>query len=107
MRTFGAFLLAATLGAGMGVQGVAQAKGKKKGDEAAPRASSSEVQKLKAVRFGDPKAGFFKWGMHPDEVQKLASVQVEVTPAFAAPAAVNNPRAARILTFRIGFPLLW
>jgi hypothetical protein len=77
MRTFGAFLLAATLGAGIGVHGVAQAKGKKKGDEAAPRASSSEVGKLKAVRFGDPKAGFFKWGMHPDEVQKLASVQVE------------------------------
>jgi hypothetical protein len=79
MRTFGAFLLAATLGAGLGFHGAAEAKGKKKGrgDDAAPSASADEVNKLKAVRLGDPKAGIFKWGMKPEEVMALVRVSVD------------------------------
>jgi hypothetical protein len=71
MTKFGAFLIASALGATLGLPGaVAEAKGKsRKGHEdAAPTASAEEVNKLKAVRLGDPKAGTFKWGMKPDEV---------------------------------------
>ncbi|HEY2728385.1 MAG TPA: hypothetical protein VGK52_00495 [Polyangia bacterium] len=80
MRTFGTFLVASALGAVVALQGsAALAKGKtKKGrDDAAPAASVEEVNKLKAVRLGDPKAGTFKWGMKPDEVEKLVDVQIE------------------------------
>jgi hypothetical protein len=79
MRTFRKLLIVSTLGAAVSLQAgtPAQAKGKKKGEEAAPKASPAEVNKLKAVRFGDPKAGTFKWGMKPDEVQNLVRVQVE------------------------------
>lgn len=79
MRTFGTFLLAATLGAGglHGSTALAKGKGKPKGEEAAPKANPAEVNKLKAVRFGDPKAGSFKWGMKPDEVQALVRKQIE------------------------------
>src|SRR4051812_24284714 len=79
MRTPGLVLLASTLGAALTLNGAAAlAKGKKgKGGDAAPAASASEVNKLKAVRFGDPKAGMFKWGMKPEEVQQLVRVQVE------------------------------
>jgi hypothetical protein len=78
MRTVGTFLLAATLG-GVGLYGapaMAKGKGKARGEEAAPKANASEVNKLKAVRFGDPKAGTFKWGMKPEEVQELVRKQV-------------------------------
>jgi hypothetical protein len=80
MRTFGTFLVASALGAVVGLHGSAAfAKGKaKKGrDDAAPAASADEVNKLKAVRLGDPKAGTFKWGMKPEDVEKLVSVQIE------------------------------
>ena len=79
MRNFRTFLLVSTLGAAVTFpSAVALAKGKKKGgEEAAPKASVAEVGKLKAVRFGDPKAGTFKWGMKPEEVQQLVRVQVE------------------------------
>src|SRR5262245_11653201 len=79
MRSVGTFLLAVSLGTGAGLHATEAlaAKGKKKGEEAAPKASVSEVNKLKAVRFGDPKAGSFKWGLKPEEVEKLISVQIE------------------------------
>jgi hypothetical protein len=52
-------------------------KGKKKsGEGSAPAASAKEVDKLKAVRLGDPDAGTFKWGMKPEEV--MASVRLAV-----------------------------
>lgn len=78
MRTFGTFLLAATLGGAAlyGAPAMAKGKGKAKGEEAAPKANVGEVNKLKAVRFGDPKAGTFKWGMKPEEVQALVRKQV-------------------------------
>jgi hypothetical protein len=47
------------------------------GGGAAPAASSAEVNKLKAVRLGDPKAGTFKWGMKPEEVMAQARTSVE------------------------------
>ncbi|HVX97538.1 MAG TPA: hypothetical protein VHK47_21680, partial [Polyangia bacterium] len=62
MRTFGRFLVASALGAVVASQGSAAfAKKVRKagGEESAPKASSAEVNKLKAVRLGDPKAGFF------------------------------------------------
>ena len=71
MRTTGVLLLALSLGTGVAIHGApAHAKGKAKrgGDDAAPAASAAEVNKLKAVRLGDPKAGTFKWGMKPEEV---------------------------------------
>ena len=42
-----------------------------------PSASSAEVNKLKAVRLGDPKAGTFKWGMKPEEVMAQVRTAVE------------------------------
>ena len=79
MRTLGTFLVASALGAVVGLHGsAALAKGKRKvRDDAAPTASAAEVNKLKAVRLGDPKAGTFKWGMKPEEVEKLVEVQIE------------------------------
>jgi len=81
MRTSRTLLVASVasmLGALLGLNGSALAKGKRKvRDDAAPAASASEVNKLKAVRLGDPKAGTFKWGMKPDEVEKLVDVQIE------------------------------
>ena len=35
------------------------------------------MNKLKAVRLGDPKAGTFKWGMKPEEVMAQAKTAVE------------------------------
>jgi hypothetical protein len=81
MRTFGTFLIASVLGTAVGLHGsaaLAKKVRKSGGDEAAaPKASSAEVNKLKAVRLGDPKAGTFKWGMKPEEVEKLVDVQIE------------------------------
>ena len=82
MRITGAFVLALSLGVvavGVGTPSSAQAKGKKKSGEGgggAPTASAKEVDKLKAVRLGDPDAGTFKWGMKPEEV--MASVRLSV-----------------------------
>jgi hypothetical protein len=85
MRTVGVFLLALSVGAGLAITSApAAAKGKARktarggGDDApAPAASGAEVNKLKAVSLGDPKAGFFKWGMKPEEVMALVRVSVE------------------------------
>ncbi|HVZ71692.1 MAG TPA: hypothetical protein VHJ20_04895 [Polyangia bacterium] len=76
-RTFGSFSIALALAA-VGLSGSpAFAKPKRKGGEsAAPTASAAEVNKLKAVRLGDPKAGTFKWGMKPEEI--LAQVQKSI-----------------------------
>ncbi len=78
MRITGAFVLALSLGvAAVGVSATSQAKAKKKaGAEKAPAANPKEVDKLKAVRLGDPNAGTFKWGMKPEEV--MASVRVAI-----------------------------
>jgi hypothetical protein len=67
-------VLAASLGVTTVLAGAptrAYAKGKKGGGGAAPAASAGEVNKLKAVRLGDPKAGTFKWGSKPEEVMAL------------------------------------
>src|SRR5262249_27513923 len=74
MRTTGVFMFALCLPALASAP--ASAKGKAKGDAAAP-AGSSEVNKLKAVRLGDPKAGAFRWGMKADEVMAQATASVE------------------------------
>jgi hypothetical protein len=85
MRITGAFVLALSLGVVAVVAGTpshANAKGskgsKKKGGEGgAPTASAKEVDKLKAVRLGDPDAGTFKWGMKPEEVMAAVRLSVE------------------------------
>jgi hypothetical protein len=80
MRTLGTFLVASVLGTVVGLHGApALAKKVRKAgaEDSAPKASSAEVNKLKAVRLGDPKAGTFKWGMKPEDVEKLVDVQIE------------------------------
>src|SRR4029079_9615317 len=80
MRITGAFALSLSLGAAVAVASAAShAKGaaKKSGGGSAPAASSAEINKLKAVRLGDPKAGTFKWGMKPEEVMGQAKTAVE------------------------------
>ncbi len=82
MRITGAFVLALSLGVaavGAGTPSyAAKAKGKKKGGEGgAPTASAKEVDKLKAVRLGDPDAGTFKWGMKPEEVMAAVRLSIE------------------------------
>ena len=85
MRITGAFVLALSLGtAALVASPASHAKGKAKtqgggsGDEGhAPTASASEVNKLKAVHLGDPKAGTFKWGMKPEEVVAEVRVSIE------------------------------
>jgi hypothetical protein len=47
---------------------LAKGKGKSKGEGAAPAANAEEIDKLKAIHLGDPKAGLFKWGSSPEEV---------------------------------------
>lgn len=71
MRTFGRLLLALGLSAGLSLTGGAPAlaKGKGKGGKGGgENANAAEIDKLKAVRLGDPKAGVFKWNMSPEEV---------------------------------------
>jgi hypothetical protein len=80
MRTSGAFVLALSLGVvAVAASTPSYAKGKKKGggEGSAPVASSKEVDKLKAVRLGDPDAGTFKWGMKPEEVMAATRLAVE------------------------------
>lgn len=80
MRITGTCVLALSLGvAAVGTSAPSYAKGKKKGggEGSAPTASAKEVDKLKAVRLGDPDAGTFKWGMHPEEVMAAARLAVE------------------------------
>lgn len=85
MRITGAFVLALSLGVaavGAGTPSYAAKtkgnNGKKKGGEgSAPTASAKEVDKLKAVRLGDPDAGTFKWGMKPEEVVAAVRISVE------------------------------
>ncbi len=80
MRMTGAFVLALSLGVAVSAASTpSYAKGKKKGggEGSAPTASAKEVDKLKAVRLGDPDAGTFKWGMKPEEVMAAARQSVE------------------------------
>src|SRR5438046_1183350 len=84
MRITGTFALTLSLGAAVAVAGVSRfavagkvAKKGGGGGGAAPSASSAEVNKLKAVRLGDPKAGTFKWGMKPEEVMAQVRTSVE------------------------------
>jgi len=81
MRITGTFALSLSLGAAAAVAGFSgYANAGKKGGGgggAPPVASSAEVNKLKAVRLGDPKAGTFKWGMKPEEVMAQAKTAVE------------------------------
>jgi hypothetical protein len=73
MRTSGRFLLALAFGAATSLTlgASAFAKGKGKAGGAVPAANGDEIDKLKAVRLGDPKAGVFKWQMSPEEVTGL------------------------------------
>ncbi len=83
MRITGAFVLALSLGVAVSATsatGYAKAKPAKKkggGEWAAPTASPAEVNKLKAVRLGDPNAGTFKWGMKPEEVMAAVRTAIE------------------------------
>jgi hypothetical protein len=74
MRTFGLLLLALGISAGASLTSSAPAfaKGKSRGGgDAVPAGNAEEIDKLKAVRLGDPKAGTFKWQMSPEEVMGL------------------------------------
>jgi hypothetical protein len=68
-------LLALGIGAGASLTSSAPvfAKGRAKGraEGAVPTANSAEIDKLKAVHLGEPKAGIFKWQMSPEEVMGL------------------------------------
>jgi hypothetical protein len=80
MRTFGRLLLALGLSAGVsltiGAPAFAKGKGKAgKGEGGA--GNSAEIDKLKAVRLGDPKAGVFKWQMSPEEVMGLVREAIQ------------------------------
>jgi hypothetical protein len=92
MRITGAFVLALSLGSAATLTSAAgYAKGKAKGGGgggAAPAASAAEVNKLKAVRLGDPKAGTFKWGMQAEEVmaQVRQSIESKFQPKIAQAA---------------------
>jgi hypothetical protein len=82
MRTFGKFLLAFGMSAGLVLYGFsAAAKGKGKsaarGESAAPTASAGEVAKLRAVRLGDPKAGTFNWSSSPENVMAGVKEAIE------------------------------
>jgi hypothetical protein len=80
MRITGAFALSLSLGAAVAVaSATSHAKGaaKKGGGGSAPTASAAEINKIKAVRLGDPKAGTFKWGMKPEEVMAQVKTAVE------------------------------
>src|SRR6476659_2562531 len=84
MRITGTFALSLSLGVAVAVAGISRHAGAAKkgggGGGAAPAASSAEVNKLKAVRLGDPKAGTFKWGMKPEEV--MAEVKTSIQAKF-------------------------
>jgi hypothetical protein len=62
-----------------GAASKAAATGKATGKAAGkvPTASADEVNKLKAVRLGDPKAGTFKWGMSPDDVTAQVKAAID------------------------------
>jgi hypothetical protein len=79
MRITAAFTLSLSLGAAVAVAGAAgyANAAKKGGGGSVPTASSGEVNKLKAVRLGDPKAGTFKWGMKPEEVMAQVKTAIE------------------------------
>ena len=72
MRITGAFVWlcrsACAVGRGHADYANAKAKERRRAGGSAPTASAKEVDKLKAVRLGDPDAGTFKWGMKPEEV---------------------------------------
>jgi hypothetical protein len=68
MRRSGVILLALVLSAGLTATGTAFAKSKHKGGSKGAAPPSAELNKLKAIKLGDPKAGVFSWGMSPDEV---------------------------------------
>jgi hypothetical protein len=93
MRIPGAVVLALSLGTAVSfASGPAFAKAKAKAGKgeggAAPSASAAEVNKLKAVRLGDPKAGVFKWGMKPEEVmaEVKGSIEARFQPKIAQSA---------------------
>jgi len=79
MRTSRVLLLALGFGAVASLTHSvpAFAKGRKGGDGAAPAANGEEIDKLKAVKLGDPKAGTFKWQMSPEEVMGLVKQSLE------------------------------
>jgi hypothetical protein len=90
MRTLGVLVLALGVGATSLtlMTPAAHAKPKAKAGGAAPAASADEVNKLKAVRLGDPKAGVFKWGNSPEDVlaQVKAAVEKKYQPLIEAAA---------------------
>ncbi|HET6284090.1 MAG TPA: hypothetical protein VFH73_24245 [Polyangia bacterium] len=90
MRTLEVLVLALGLGATSLTltTPAAAAKAKAKSGGAAPTATAEEVNKLKAVRLGDPKAGTFKWGNTSDEVlaQVTAAVEKKYQPTIEAAA---------------------
>ena len=90
MRTLGVLVLALGVGATSLTltTPAAAAKPRAKSGGAAPTATAEEVNKLKAVRLGDPKAGTFKWGNTSDEVlaQVTAAVEKKYQPLIEAAA---------------------
>lgn len=82
MRTFGVLVLALAVGTGMSLTAAPAAAAAKKtrgggGDGAAPTAKSDEINKLKAIRLGDPKQGTFKWNMRAEEVMAQVKAAID------------------------------
>jgi len=95
MRIIGVFLVSLALcGAGVALDSApafAKGKARRGRDDAPPSASGVEVNKLKAVRLGDPKAGVFKWGMKPEEVMGLVKASIEKKYAPRVKEAAQDP----------------
>lgn len=95
MRRPAVILLAATFvlgSAGAASSGFAKSA-KKKGAATAKAAAppSAELDKLKAIKLGDPKAGLFAWGMSPNEVLEKAEGAVTARYRERAEAAKADP----------------
>jgi len=91
MRTFGVLLLALGAGAVIGAAAPAQAKSKGKGEGSAPPANAEEINKLKAISLGDPKAGTFKWGESADEVLAQVKTAIQKRYKTRVEAASQDP----------------
>lgn len=91
MRTLGVLVLALTVGATSLTLTAAPAHGKAKPRGGGASASAEEVNKLKAVRLGDPKAGTFKWGMSPDDVLAQVKTAIEKKYQPMIEAAAQDP----------------
>jgi hypothetical protein len=78
MRRPVVILFALALGIGMTAPRTGLAKAKKAAGGKAAAPSTAELEKLKAIRLGDPKAGVFTWGMSTTDVIEKSKEAIRV-----------------------------